>query len=135
MPGRLQNKTAIVTGSGSGFGAGIAKKFVEEGANVLVWDINPTTPSEVAKQLDPTGKQTVPFVGDVTSPADWDRALGEVLAKWEGLDVVVNNAGVVHVAMPSILVRLTCADIEERWADWLSFRFQKSKSIECGGLM
>lgn len=104
MPGRLQGKTAIITGAGAGFGAGIAKKFVEEGANVLVWDINPSTPSEVAKQLDSSGKQTLPFTGDVSNPADWDRALGEVLAKWEGLDVVVNNAGVVHRAMPSILV-------------------------------
>lgn len=104
MPGRLRGKTAIITGAGSGFGAGIAKKFVEEGANVFIWDINPSTPSEVAKALDSSGKQTLAFTGDVSNPADWDRALGEVLAKWEGLDVLVNNAGVVHRAMPSILV-------------------------------
>jgi 3-oxoacyl-[acyl-carrier protein] reductase len=104
MPGRLQNKTAIITGAGSGFGAGIAKKFVEEGANVLVWDIDPSTPSKVSNELDSSGQQTLAFTGDVSNARDWDRALKEVLGKWDGLDVVVNNAGVVYSSMPSILV-------------------------------
>ena len=104
MPGRLSGKTAIVTGAGAGFGAGIAAKFVAEGANVLVWDIDPRTPAQVAAALDATSKQTHPFVGDVSEPADWERALREVRAKWGGLDVLVNNAGVVYASTPSIEV-------------------------------
>ena len=104
MPGRLSGKTAIVTGAGAGFGEGIAKKFVEEGANVLIWDINPSTAAKVAAALDTTGTQTLPFTGDVSNAADWDRALEEALRKWGALDVLVNNAGVVYPATPSIEV-------------------------------
>ena len=93
-----------MTGGGAGFGAGIAKKFVEEGANVLIWDINPSTPSQVATTLDATGTHTLPFVGDVSAAADWERALRDVCARWGGLDVLVNNAGVVYASAPSIEV-------------------------------
>jgi 3-oxoacyl-[acyl-carrier protein] reductase len=102
MPGRLQDKVTIITGGGSGFGAGIVKKFVNEGSKVLIWDINPKTPQELASSL-PKGS-CVPFVGDVSNAEDWQKALDTVSKEFGQLDVVVNNAGVVHNARASIEV-------------------------------
>lgn len=102
MSGRLQNKVTVITGGGSGFGAGIVKKFVAEGSKVLIWDINPKTPQELASSLPK--ESCMPFVGDVSKAEDWEKALDTVLKEFGQLDVVVNNAGVVHNARASIEV-------------------------------
>src|SRR5216110_2861547 len=84
---RLKDKTAIVTGAGSGFGAGIAKRFAEEGARVIVNDIN-IAGEKVAKEVG--GK----FVqADVTQASGWERL---VSAAGPDLAIVVNNAGWTH---------------------------------------
>ncbi|KIW08831.1 uncharacterized protein PV09_00761 [Verruconis gallopava] len=100
MSGRLQGKVTIVTGGGAGFGRGIVEKFVLEGSKVLIWDIHPTSAEELAKALPEN--TCASFVGDVSRLEDWEKALQSVLDKWGALDVVVNNAGVVHAATPSI---------------------------------
>ena len=65
---RLTNKVAIVTGAGSGFGAGIAKRFTEEGAKVFVIDIDEKNGSRIARELNST------FIkADVTRGTDWAR--------------------------------------------------------------
>lgn len=92
MTGRLQDKVAIITGGGSGFGRGIVKKFVAEGAKVLIWDIHETTAGEVSKTL-PVGS-SVPFVGDVSKFDDWQEAVKTAVETFGALDVVVNNTGV-----------------------------------------
>lgn len=103
MPGlRLQDKVCIITGGGSGFGKGIVEKFIVEGAKVLIWDIHPTTASDLSSAL-PKGT-SIPFVGDVSKLEDWNRALDAVLNEWGVLDVVVNNAGVVHRSGSSLEV-------------------------------
>jgi 3-oxoacyl-[acyl-carrier protein] reductase len=92
MSKRLAGKVAIVTGGGAGFGLGIVQKFVLEGANVLIWDINEASAKELADSLP--GGLTVAFGGDVSQIQDWEKALKIALDTWGGLDVVVNNAGV-----------------------------------------
>jgi 3-oxoacyl-[acyl-carrier protein] reductase len=92
---RLKDKTAIVTGAGSGFGAGIARRFAQEGARVIVNDI------------DPKGEKTAREVGgtfvqaDITKSADWARL---VAAAGSALDIVVNNAGWTHRNKPYLEV-------------------------------
>jgi 3-oxoacyl-[acyl-carrier protein] reductase len=104
MPGpRLENKVCIITGGGSGFGKGIVEKFISEGAKCLIWDIHPTSAGDLSAAL-PKGT-SIPFVGDVSKVEDWERALEAVLNEWGVLDVVVNNAGVVHKRGPSFEVR------------------------------
>src|SRR5262247_4179052 len=88
---RLKDKVALVTGAGSGFGAGIAKRFAEEGARVVVNDIN-ATGEKIAKEVG--GK----FVqGDVTSAADWAKLVRDA---GPDLSIVVNNAGWTHRRKP-----------------------------------
>lgn len=88
---RLQGKQAIVTGGGSGFGAGIARKFAVEGARVIVADLNGAAARTVAEDV---GGQ--PFEMDVTRLADWERLATEV----PDADILVNNAGVTHLPAP-----------------------------------
>ena len=95
---RLKGKTAIVTGAGSGFGAGIARRFAAEGARVVVNDVNPTG-EKVAEEI---GGQFV--AADVTRSADWARL---VAAAGEQLDIVVNNAGWTHRNKPFLEVSET----------------------------
>jgi len=92
---RLKGKVAIVTGAGSGFGAGIARRFAEEGAHVIVNDVNPQG-EQVAKEIN---GRFVP--ADVTKTADWARLVREAGDK---LSIVVNNAGWTHRNKPYLEV-------------------------------
>lgn len=89
---RFQNKTVIVTGAGSGIGQGIAERFAEEGANVVLAGRTRAKLDKVARGLDP--QRTLVQVCDV---ADFDQVQALVAATVErfgALDVIVNNAGV-----------------------------------------
>ena len=96
---RLKDKVAIVTGAASGFGEGIAKRFAQEGAKVLVVDIDAQKGAHVAQELGALFVQA-----DVTKSADWERLIAEALAKFGRLDVVVNNAGWTHRNKPYLQV-------------------------------
>jgi 3-oxoacyl-[acyl-carrier protein] reductase len=102
---RLRGKTAIVTGAGSGFGAGIAERFAAEGARVAVVDIDGTAAESVASRL---GGLAIPCdVGDAGSVAAMAETAGHVLG---GIDILVNNAGVTHP--PSLLEEVSEADFD-----------------------
>ncbi|CAL5871424.1 uncharacterized protein PFLUO_LOCUS5674 [Penicillium psychrofluorescens] len=98
---RLQGKVAIVTGGGSGFGAAIARRFSEEGAKVIVADINVEGGEKVAAQ-DPTN--LIFYRTDVTQTADWEAVLDVTFSKFGRLDVLVNNAGTTYRNKPTVEV-------------------------------
>jgi len=93
---RLKDKVAIVTGAGSGFGAGIARRFAEEGARVIVNDINADAGNRVAKDVGGSFVQA-----DVTKSADWAKLVAAAGAQ---LGIVVNNAGWTHRNKPYLEV-------------------------------
>lgn len=94
---RLQGKVAVVTGAGSGFGAGIARKFVAEGARVIVADLNLNAAMDVAAEL---GAATRALKADVSVAADVRGMLDAAERHFGPLDILVNNAGVGHVPQP-----------------------------------
>lgn len=94
---RLEGKRAIVTGGASGFGAGIARRFAEEGARVIVADLNGDAARALAAEL---GDADLGVKIDVSSAADV-AALAETANRLlGGVDIVVNNAGVGHTPQP-----------------------------------
>ncbi|KAJ7193127.1 hypothetical protein GGX14DRAFT_478965 [Mycena pura] len=98
---RLQGKIAIVTGGGSGFGAAIARRFGEEGAKVIVTDINVESGEKVAAQ---NSANLVFQRMDVTQESDWKAVVDLAFSKFGGLDVLVNNAGTSYQNKPTIEV-------------------------------
>ncbi len=104
---RLQDKVAIVTGGGSGFGAGICTKFVAEGARVLVVDINEAAASAVAATL---GANARAHVADVARAADVRAMMDAAVQHFGRIDILVNNAGVTH--LPQALEDVSEADFD-----------------------
>ena len=94
---RLKDKTAIVTGAGSGFGKGIAMRFAKECARVGVIDINAEAAREVASQI---GNSAFAMEADVSIDRDVSRMVQEALDRWGQLDILVNNAGTTHRNQP-----------------------------------
>jgi 3-oxoacyl-[acyl-carrier protein] reductase len=92
---RLDGKRAIVTGGGSGFGEGIARKFAAEGARVMVADINSVAAARVAEAIG--GEAVAVDVSRGESVAAMAKA---AVAAMGGLDILVNNAGVTHLPAP-----------------------------------
>ena len=92
---RLNNKIAIITGSASGFGKGIAEKFTKEGANLILVDVNSKLLKRVSKNLSQDY-----FVADVSKASNFNSLLKYVYKKYNFLDIFVNNAGVTHKPKP-----------------------------------
>ena len=92
---RLQGKTAIVTGGGSGFGAGIARKFAAEGAQVMVADINEKAAESTAAEIGGHA-----HVVDVAHNLSVQHMAEAALSAFGHVDILVNNAGITHLPMP-----------------------------------
>ena len=104
---RLNGQTAIVTGGASGFGAGIVRKFVAEGARVMIADINGEGAAELAAEL---GDLAVAQSVDVSSGASVDAMAGAALKAFGQVDILVNNAGVSH--LPAAMEDVSEADFD-----------------------
>ena len=94
---RLDGKTAIVTGAASGFGAGIARKFVEEGAQVCVVDLNHDGAMDMAEEL---GAGSFGYAANVADGAQVAKLVEEARSVFGEVDILVNNAGVTHLPAP-----------------------------------
>jgi 3-oxoacyl-[acyl-carrier protein] reductase len=99
---RLAGKVAIVTGGGSGFGEGIAMRFAQEGAKVVVNDIDAASAARVTQVIVDAGGQASAKPGDVTKDADVAALVAHALATYGDLHVVVNNAGITHRNQPML---------------------------------
>ena len=98
---RLEGKTAIVTGGGSGFGEGMAKRFAEEGANVVIADLNGDQAERVAQEI---GARAVTIQVDVARAQDNQAMVAAALSHFKGLDIFVLNAGFTQKNMSMLEV-------------------------------
>jgi 3-oxoacyl-[acyl-carrier protein] reductase len=99
---KLEGRIAIVTGSGGGFGEGIAKHFAELGANVLVADIRCQEAERVAAEINATGRKAVSAHIDVTKTDQVAHMVALAISSFGRLDILVNNAGTTHKNMPML---------------------------------
>ena len=97
---RLRDKVAIVTGAGAGFGGGIARRFAEEGAKVIVNDIDAANGKNVVTSIHNAGGFAIHVTADVASRNDMAALVDAAVSEYGGLDIMVNNAGVPQHNMP-----------------------------------
>jgi 3-oxoacyl-[acyl-carrier protein] reductase len=93
MTKRLKDKVAIITGGASGFGEGMAKRFAEEGAKVVVADLNAKGAERVAGEI---GKAAIATTTDVSQRAEIDEMVYAAMQAFGRVDIMVNNAGYTH---------------------------------------
>jgi 3-oxoacyl-[acyl-carrier protein] reductase len=106
--GTLDNKVAIVSGSGRGIGREIAMKLASEGAKVVVNDLDAEPAKETVAAIEAAGGQAVPCVGSVTEDGFAERFVATAVDTYRGLDIIVNNAG---YTWDSVIQKMT----DEQW--------------------
>ena len=97
---RFNDKTVVVTGAGSGFGEAMAKRFASEGAAVLAADINGENLERVVDEIEAAGGIVRAQLTDVSNADDVAQMINIAKTAFDGLDVLVNNAGFSHLAGP-----------------------------------
>ncbi len=98
MTGSLENKTAIITGAGSGFGEAMARKFAREGANVVVVDRDAAGAKRVAGELSGKG---LAVEADIASENGVAEAVRQAQMQFGRIDILINNAGIGHKPQPA----------------------------------
>ncbi len=94
---RLKGKVALITGAANGLGEADARLFAQEGATVIVADINAESGQRVAEEIG----DNADFMNlDVCSEASWEKAMADILDRYGKLDVLVNNAGISGLGSP-----------------------------------
>lgn len=91
---RLNQKIAVITGAAGGIGSAIALKFANEGANVILCDLEQTTGKELERKILQTGKNAVFYPMDVTSEIDWKNMFSNTINMFNRVDILINNAGI-----------------------------------------
>jgi NAD(P)-dependent dehydrogenase (short-subunit alcohol dehydrogenase family) len=105
---RLMNKVSIVTGAGRGIGEAIARRLSEEGAKVVISDVDMPAAENVARELKDSGREAIAIKANVANKAEVDEMVKKVMDVFGRVDILVNNAGMSVVGVS--------AELEEsRW--------------------
>lgn len=107
MAQRLKNKTALITGSARGIGYAIASLFAQEGADIVLSDVNETILNEAAAKIKTQGVEVLAVKTDVTSEAQVEELVKKTVDKFGKVDILVNNAGITK---DSLLIRMPESD-------------------------
>jgi len=122
----LTGKVAIVTGSARGLGAATARRLAEEGAKVVITDINAELAQETARRMQDDGLAAHCIIGDVTKAADVQRLVEETVAHFGGVHILVNNAGAPR---DKYLVKMSEDDWDFVMAVMLKGAFLAAKAV------
>ena len=95
---RLQSRVALITGAAQGIGAACARRFAQEGASLMLVDINEAQGSAMARTLGVEGHTAAFARADVSSKSDVDSAVAATVTRFGRIDILVNNAGITHAA-------------------------------------
>lgn len=95
---RLENKVAVVTGAAGGIGAAIGRRFVEEGASVVLADLSEAAMRDASAEW--TGERVAYVQMDVSRPEDVERCANTAIERFGGLDIMVANAGIEGAVVP-----------------------------------
>ena len=123
----LQGKTAIITGSARGIGAGIALAFAREGANVVINGLTEDSCGEVLKQVVAAGGKAIPVAADVSKEAEVKAMVAATVKAFGAIDILVNNAGIE--AAPTLVHELSEAQWDKVLAVNLKGVFLCSKAV------
>jgi len=93
----IEGKVTVITGGGMGIGESIARAFAEEGADIVIGDLNLESASKVIQQIEKKGRQGLAVEMDVSAEKDVDRLAEEALRKFGKIDLLVNNAGITQL--------------------------------------
>ncbi len=122
---RLRDKIAIVTGAASGIGKHIGTRFAQEGARVAIADLNLDGAQEVAGEITRGGGVAMAVALDVTDEAQVNAGVDTVAERFGGVDILVSNAGIQHIAP---LVELSLADWRKMLAVHLDGAFLTTRA-------
>jgi 3-oxoacyl-[acyl-carrier protein] reductase len=104
---KLQDKVALVTGAARGIGREIALTFAQEGADIIICDVNLELASHTQKEIQGLGRQSLALACDVTNLAQVEEMTNKILDKFKKIDILVNNAGITK---DGLLLRMSESD-------------------------
>jgi 3-oxoacyl-[acyl-carrier protein] reductase len=138
MSGKLEGKTAIITGAGSGVGHTASLLFSEEGANIVCADLNIETATKTAEEVAAAGGSAIPFKADVSDGAAVKSLVDAAIGEYGGVDVIFNCAGLPQV--PKITWELEDDEFDRVMAvnaksNWLLLKYAGPELKKNGGNM
>jgi 3-oxoacyl-[acyl-carrier protein] reductase len=107
--GRLDNKNAIVTGSARGIGKSIAMKLANEGANVVIVDVNLEAAEETSKEIKALGRKSFALKVNVVEFSEVEAMINKTKEEWGSVDILVNNAGITK---DNLILKMTPEDFQ-----------------------
>ena len=123
---KLKDKVAILTGAAQGIGKALARRFAEEGAKVVLCDINPEGIQKVSEELTQREFSNYALQLDVSDSHQVEETIKKILQKYNGIDILVNNAGITR---DGLLIRTTESDWDKVLAVNLKGAFNMTKSV------